>query len=183
MSHASAFNSQHLIAICRSVSSYTTTSKFKHLSVLGLAIAILFLEIYLRFDSPFSSQFSMLLSDWLLTLLNSCTSSRLWSIGCTGFLLSQLTVLVLILKSKLGVASKYLGDHIRSPHLLPLFAPFFRFPLLLDLSALRTGIHPLFHKLEPLWLKLDLLPPFSTLLVLALGALLNGNSCERLYIN
>ena len=52
-------------------------------------LAILFLEASLGSASPLSSQFSVLLWEWLIDFLNSLTSSRLRSINCTGFL-SQL---------------------------------------------------------------------------------------------
>ena len=64
--------------------------QFMHLSVLELTIVIHFLHACLKSDdsAPFS-EFSMKQPDLLLTLLNSLTFPRLWSISYTGFL-SQL---------------------------------------------------------------------------------------------
>ena len=61
----------------------------------------------------------MLLLDWLLTFLNTPIYHRSWSTNCTPWLpLSdriQFKVLALVLKSKLGLAPKYLRDVIRPP--------------------------------------------------------------------
>src|SRR5688572_29057367 len=55
----------------------------------------------------------MLLPDWLLAFLSSSISLQLHCLPLTAGI--QLKVLVLVLKSKLGIAPKYLTNHIRSP--------------------------------------------------------------------
>ena len=62
-----------------------------------------------------------------------------------------LKILVLVVKSKLGLAPKYLRDHIR-----PLYLQ-----RRIDHSALSTGKFCLFRELRPLWPKLDPLTPLG----------------------
>ena len=117
----------------------------------------------------------------------------------------QFKVLVLVLKSKLGIAPKYLRDRIRSPlssvshrplrslvrHAL--FVPRVRTTMAQTRSFATIGPSlwnalPLPLYVLPLFLGLFLQPspsskPSSSLGVLALGALLNGHCCGRRYIN
>lgn len=114
----------------------------------------------------------------------------------------SLKLLSLVPKSKLGIAPKYLRDHIRFPLSRASHRP---------LRSLDRHFS-LFHELGPLWPKLDHSPPFgppygmsfpplyilpvfldlflhlspclklfSSLWVLAVGAPLNGHLCEQHY--
>src|SRR6218665_2463298 len=87
------------------------------LFALELTTVILFFSASLKPTHLPSSLFSMLLSDLLLAFLNSLTSPtscrpRHWLPLSARI---EFKLVVLVLKSKLGVAPKYLRDQIRFP--------------------------------------------------------------------
>src|SRR6218665_4011208 len=154
----------------------------------------------------------MLLLDTLLAFLNSLASPSCL-ISYTGFrsqfISSSKSILVLVLKSKVGVAPKYLMNHINSTlsatshrPLQPsdwhvLFVPRVRTAVAQTTLRSFATIWPSLWNALPSSLRLSLLSgscstslsgyPFSTLIstfgVFTLAALLSGVYCERGYTN